>query len=249
MVRYLVVTAVLLVVLAFCFPVYAQQQQKAARFRYALWSSEMNAKLQVTSGSSFGTEFSLNDLAMDKKERIDVWEVEMWEGSLRMDLSYWENRWDGYAQIRTTDVSVTSFLSQNYQAAFGITGGVKYIEYYVKLWDQTPGSEVVAVERAVAPIPYLGVMTEFMMGETTVLGARFVMFNYAYGGTHVDVSNFYQVDAYVEFRAGTAKQGGGLALRIGFHNIVIDYENRTPGDGFKIRQIMKGTYAAIYLSF
>ena len=232
----------------------------------------MNAKLQVTSGSSFGTEFSLNDLAMDKKERIDVWEVEMWEGSLRMDLSYWENRWDGYAQItrdivfegvtynladvvdgsfrmRTTDISVTSFLSQNYQAAFGVTGGVKYIEYYVKLWDQTPGSEVVAVERAVAPIPYLGVMTEFMMGETTVLGARFVMFNYAYGGTHVDVSNFYQVDAYVEFRAGTAKQGGGLALRIGFHNIVIDYENRSPGDGFKIRQIMKGTYAAIYLSF
>ena len=92
-------------------------------------------------------------------------------------------------------------------------------------------------------------MTEFMLGETTVVGARFVMFNYAYGGTHVDVSNFYQVDAYVEFRAGTAQQGGGLALRIGFHNIVIDYENRTPGDRFEIRQIMKGTYAAIYLSF
>ncbi len=273
MFKHLLWLAAFILVAAFCSPAHAQQDD-AARFRYSLWSSEMSAKLEVTSGSTFGTEFSLNELAMDKKETIEVWELELWQGSLRLDVSHWEHRWDGYAQIgrdiafegitynladvvdssfrmRATDVSLTSIVSQHYKAAFGIVGGVKYIEYYTKLWNVTGGVE--AKEQAVAPIPYLGVSVEMQLGETTLLGGRFVMFNYAYNGTHVDVTNFYQIDIFMEFRTGTTGAGPrsqtGLALRVGFHNMVIDYYNRTPGDRFKISQLMKGSYVAVYLSF
>jgi len=241
------------------------QNSNASRFRYSLWSSEMSTKLEVSSGTTFGTEFSLNDLGMDKKETIEVWELEMWQGSMRLDISFWENRWDGYAQInrnivfeginynisdivdssfrmRTTDVSLTTTISRSYQAHLGFVSGMKYIEYYSKIWNVTGGVE--AKESAVAPIPYFGASLELLVGEQTILGGRFVLFQYAYSGTNVDVTNFYQADGYVEFKAGQS-----LALRIGFHNMVINYENKTAGDGFKVKQLIKGTYAAIYLSF
>jgi len=272
--------AFLIALFLYSAPAYAQsgssgRQPGAARLRYSLWSSENSAKLEVTSGGTFGTEFNLNDLGMDKKENIEVWELELWEGSIRFDISYWENRWDGYAQInrnivfegltynlsdildssfrmKVTDVSLTTNLHNNPQSSFGAVGGVKYMEYYGKLWDVTAGFE--AKEEAVAPIPYLGVSAELLIGETTIIGGRFVLFQYAYSGTNVDVANFYQVDAYIEFRAsaksvGIGGSGGGLALRIGFHNISIRFENHTPDDRFKITHLMKGTYVAIYLSF
>lgn len=278
--KYTCFTAFLLAVIIYCVPVYAQGrssagQPGAARLRYSFWGSENSAKLEVTSGGTYGTEFSLNDLGMDKKENIDIWELEIWEGSIRFDISYWENRWDGYAQInrnivfegftynlsdildssfrmKVTDISLTANLYRNPQSSFGAVTGFKYMEYYGKLWDITAGVE--AKEEAVAPIPYFGLSTEMLVGETTVIGGRFVMFQYAYSGTNVDIANFYQVDAYIEFRASTKSvgigaSGGGLALRIGFHNINIRYENHTVDDRFKITHLMKGTYAAIYLSF
>lgn len=274
MLKHLLWSAAFILVIASCSPVFAQQND-AARFRYSLWSSEMSTKLEVTAGTTFGTEFSLNELAMDKKEAIEIWELELWQGSMRLDVSYWEHRWDGYAQIgrdiafegitynladvvdssfrmKATDVSITSNITQQNKAAFGIVGGIKYIEYYSKLWNVT--GSVAAKEECVAPIPYLGVSVEMQLGETTLIGGRFVMFNYAYGGTHVDVSNFYQVDVFMEFRTGTTAAGPGrsrtgLALRIGFHNMVVNYYNRTPGDRFKISQLMKGSYVAVYISF
>lgn len=262
--KYLLGIAVFLAVAFLCFPLYAQEEE-AARFRYSLWGSEIAAKLKIDSGTTYGTEFDLNDLGMDKKDTIEVWELEMWEGQLKLDISYWENRWDGYAQItrdivfegfnydiadivdssfrmRTTDVSLTTRLVSNYKSSFGLVGGLKYIEYYAKLWSVTGG--LAADEEVVAPIPYAGVSVDFLLAEQTILGGRFVLFQYAYSGTHVDVGNFYQIDAFVEFRAGTS-----LALRIGFHNMSISYRNRTLGDEFEITQTMKGSYAAIYISF
>jgi hypothetical protein len=144
--------------------------------------------------------------------------------------------------MKATDVSLTTNLSRTYKASFGITGGLRYIEYKVELWE--PATNVSSREEVIAPIPYLGVTAEFLLGETTVVGGRFVMFQYAYSGTNVDVSNFYQADAYIEYRPDA-----GVALRIGFHNIYLSYENETPGDRFKITQMLRGTYAAIYIMF
>jgi hypothetical protein len=279
MLKRLVWIPVLLVAAFFCRPACAQSSASTARVRYSLWSCENSAKLKVTSGGTFGTEFSLNDLGMHKKEDkpVEIWQLEMWEGPLRFDISFWEQRWDGYAQInrniafegitynlgdvvdssfrmRVTDISLATSLGSSFKAAFAAVGGVKYIEYYVKLWDQTPGSEVVTKEEAIAPIPYLGVSAQFTIGETTVIGGRFVMFQYSYSGTHVDVPNYYQFDVYIEFRPGGAAQGisrpeSSVAMRIGFHNISLTYENHTPDDRFKITHLMRGVYAAIYLSF
>ncbi len=272
MLRHIVWIMTLLVAVLLAYPAYAQQGftnasqvAKSGRFRYSLWGSEMGVDLEVTSGTTFGTEFSLNELGMDKKETIEVWEFEMWEGGFRIDISYWENKWEGFAQIsrdiafegvtyslssvldssfrmRASDVSLTANLSSTYKASFGITGGLKYFEYKAKLWDVTTG--VSAKEEVIAPIPYVGFTAEFLVGETTILGGRFVMFQYAYNGTHVDVANFYQADAYLEYRPDA-----GVALRIGFHNINLNYENRTPGDRFKISQMLRGTYAAVYIMF
>jgi hypothetical protein len=267
--------AAAVLLLALLLPSVLFAQGGTMRVRYSLWSSEMSAKLEVSSGATFGTEFSLNDLGMDKKESVDVWELEMWEGSVRMDLSHWEHRWDGFAQIgrsivfegitydlgdvvdssfrmKSTDISLTANLARSYKTALGAVFGFKYYEYYCKMWDTTKAVET--KEEVVAPIPYLGVSAEFMLGETTAVGGRFVMSQYAYSGTDVHVSNYYQVDAYIEFRAGTSQGGtwspqSGLALRIGLHNIHLSYENRTEGDRCKVTQMMKGTYAAIYLSF
>jgi hypothetical protein len=273
MFKRLVAAAVLVTAAALPSVLYAQGG--TMRIRYSLWSSEIGTELEVSSGTTFGTEFTLNDLGMDKKDSIEVWELEMWEGSLRMDISYWENRWDGAAQIgrqivfegitynlgdvvdasfrmRTTDVSLNANLASSFKTSFAGVFGFKYIEYYAKMWDVTTAVET--KEQAVAPIPYLGVSAEFMLGETTVVGGRFVMSQYSYSGTEVHVNNYYQIDAYVEFRAGTSQGGtwspqSGLALRIGLHNIHIDYENRTAGDACRVIQIMRGTYAAIYISF
>jgi hypothetical protein len=272
MLRHLAWTGALLVAVLLTTPASAQQGfagastvSKSGRFRYSLWGSEISVDLEVTSGTTFGTEFSLNELGVDKKETIEVWEFEMWEGAFRLDISYWENEWEGFAQIsrdiafegvtynlsavldssfrmRATDVSLTTNLSSTYKASFGITGGLKYIEYHAKLWEVATG--VSSKEEVIAPIPYLGVSAEFLVGETTILGGRFVMFQYAYSGTNVSVSNFYQADAYLEYRPDA-----GVALRIGFHNIHMSYENRTPGDRFKITQMLRGTYAAVYIMF
>lgn len=272
MLRHFAWLGILLAAVMFAAPAYAQQgfsgasaASKSGRFRYSLWGSENSAKLEVTSGTTFGTEFSLNELGMDQKETVQVWEFEMWEGSFKIDFSYWENEWEGFAQIsrdiafegftyslstvlnssfrmRASDVSFTTNLSSTYKAAFGITGGLKYIEYHAKLWEVATG--VSSKETVIAPIPYLGITAEFLIGETTILGGRFVMFQYAYSGTNVDVANFYQADAYVEYRPDA-----GVALRIGFHNIHLSYENQTPGDRFKITQMLRGTYAAIYIMF
>jgi hypothetical protein len=272
MLRHIAWLGTLLAAAAFAAPAYAQQgstmgpsELKSGRLRYSLWSSEISADLEVTSGTTFGTEFSLNELGMDKKETVPVWEFEMWDGSFRLDISYWENKWEGFAQtsrdiafegvtyslsavldstfkMRMTDVSLTMSLSRTPEAAFGLVGGLKYIEYYAKLWEVSTGMS--ANEHAIAPVPYVGVTAEFLVGETTVLGGRFVMFQYAYSGTNVDVGNFYQADAYIEYRPEA-----GVALRVGFHNIHLSYENHTPGDRFKITQMLRGTYAAVYVSF
>ena len=135
-------------------------QSDSARFRYSLWASEMSAKLEISSGTTYGTEFSLNDLGMDKKDTIEVWDLEMWQGTMRLDITYWENHWDGYAQInrdivfeainyniadivdssfkmKMTDVSLTTMLARSYKSLFGIVGGIKYIEYHAMLWNIT----------------------------------------------------------------------------------------------------------------
>lgn len=256
------IVSIALVVALYDAPAYAQQQQP--RLRYSLWSSEIGMDLQVTSGTKYGTKFNLNELGMDKKETIEVWELEMWQGSLRLDLSYWENKWGGAAQLcrdidyegityhvsdtvdsmfkmQVTDISFVTGLSGGTQSRLSFVGGLKYIEYYSKLWNVTTGE--LGSEQVFAPVPYIGLAVEFAAGEQTIVGGRFVIFQYNYSGTHVHLTNFHQVDAYIEFRAGTS-----FALRIGFHNMQISYEDKTADDRFKITQMLRGNSVGMYVT-
>jgi len=251
-----------IVVAAVTLPAYAYAQQRPSRFRYMLWGSEIGMDLEVTSGNRYGTKFNLNELGMDKKETIEVWEMEMLHGTFRMDLSFWDNRWKGAAQLsrdidfegvtfnvsdivessfrmQVTDLSLTTSLSAGAQSSLSFVGGLKYIEYSAKLGTASK----FATEQVFAPIPYIGLRVDFMAGKDSIVGARFVIFQYNYTGTHVHLSNFHQVDAYIEFRAGTS-----VALRIGFRNMQLSFEDKTTGDRFKITQMLRGDYVAMYIA-
>ncbi len=253
-----------LLVALFVSPAYAQSDE-SAKLRYSLWTSELQAKIQVDAGLTIGDEFSINDLGMDKKENIDVWELIAWQGSLRLDISYWEHAWEGGVylnrrivyegltfnpgdpvdstlKMKAFDAALTTSLVTTYKSSFSAVFGLKYIEYSTKFW--RADNNWSASEQAIAPVPYMGISTAFMLQDQMLLCGRFVMSQYSYSGTNVDVGNFYQIDAYVELRAGTS-----LAMQIGIHTMQLTYKNKTEGDEFEIRQMLRGPYVAFYLSF
>jgi hypothetical protein len=149
--------------------------------------------------------------------------------------------------MRVTDVSLNFELKSFQKGSVGLICGTKYIEYHVRLWNI---AGELAREESVAPIPYLGVEGYYVLGQQTYLGGRFAMSQYDYSGTHVEIANFYQIDAFIEYRArDSQQQSTGLTLRLGFHNIVIEFENHTPEDRFWTSQMIKGIYVSMYLSF
>jgi len=241
------------------------QSQGTAVFRYSLWDSEMKCELRASPGLTFGTEFSLSDIGMDRKENIEIWEILTAQGKMQLNISYWESRWEGSAQITTplvyenitynvgdlvnskmklksVDAALTFSLLVSYKAWFGLVLGVKYMEYYTELWDVSTGQ--IGEERAAAPLPYAGGNLVLMLGSQVGLGGRLVLTQYSYSGTNVSVPSFYEADAYLEVRAGNS-----LAAQFGVRTMQLNYKNTTGGDKVEIKHLLRGPYAAVYLRF